>query len=264
MTNFSYWQKQSDTPLFPDTEWSKPEQKLGHLAIIGGNSQNFSAVNQAVGTASKLPLKSIKAYLPDSLKSKIPANPITYLTASNNSGGFSREASAPIKKAMSEADYILFIGDLGRSSDTAITITDIIKSDDKPYIITRDTVDLIMPEFKNIVTAPHCTIFASMPQLQKVFRTIYYPKIILLSMPLVQLVETLHKFTITYPCTIATLHNESLIVANGGQITTTKLKDTAYSPLSVWNGALPAVIATYNIWSPANPLESTTTAFLAK
>ena len=50
--DYSYWKKQSiDAPLFPDIEWSKPENRLqaGKLGIIGGNKLGFAGVAEAFG-----------------------------------------------------------------------------------------------------------------------------------------------------------------------------------------------------------------------
>jgi hypothetical protein len=48
----TYWRKQTiGSPLFPDVEWSKPEQKskAGRLGIIGGNKLGFAGVAEAYG-----------------------------------------------------------------------------------------------------------------------------------------------------------------------------------------------------------------------
>lgn len=67
----SYWQQQTkDTPLFPDIEWSKPEQKslAGKLLIIGGNKLGFAAVAAAYATAQTTGIGECKVALPDVLK----------------------------------------------------------------------------------------------------------------------------------------------------------------------------------------------------
>lgn len=60
---FDFWQVQSDKLLFPEIEWSKPEQKAfaGKLLIIGGGAGQFrslalayeNALRAGAGTGSR-------------------------------------------------------------------------------------------------------------------------------------------------------------------------------------------------------------------
>ena len=77
---------------------------------------------------------------------------------------------------------------------------------------------------------PNLVIFGSMVQLQKVFRAVYYPKMIVLSQSLVQVAEALHKFTLSYPVSLITLHNEQIVIAQNGSINVIPLNKTSYSP----------------------------------
>lgn len=103
-------------------------------------------------------------------------------------------------------------------------------------------------------------LILSFAQLQKLFRTLYYPKILTFSIQLLQLVEALHKFTITYPITIATLHQDTLIAAHSGEVTTTPWTD----PMRIWRGTVAARASVYYIWNPSRPLEAITTSLLSK
>ena len=78
-------------------------------------------------------------------------------------------------------------------------------------------------------------------------------------MPLMQLVETLHKFTITYPLTIVTLHRDTLIIAHGGEVVTTDWRD----PMRIWRGETAARAAAYLLWTPSQPLEAVATSAAA-
>ena len=89
----------------------------------------------------------------------------------------------------------------------------------------------------------------------------YYPKVITLSMPTNQLVETLHKFSLTYEMTLATFHNEQLIVAQGGEIVSMGIKDTKYAPITVFDGELLVKMAALDVWNPEkDTLHTVTTA----
>ena len=51
----TYWHKQSDKPLFPELEWSRPEnkQQAGKLLVIGGNKFGFVEPSEAFAAAEK-------------------------------------------------------------------------------------------------------------------------------------------------------------------------------------------------------------------
>ena len=102
--DYSFWKKQTASkPLFPDIEWSKPQQKnhAGKLAVVGGNKLGFMAVGEAYMVAKELGTGQVRAIMPDALKRTIPAA-ITdaYFVPSNVSGGFSREALPELMAAL--------------------------------------------------------------------------------------------------------------------------------------------------------------------
>lgn len=258
----SYWQKQSSTkPLFPDIEWNKPEQRshAGKLAIIGGNKLGFVAIRDSYEVASELGAGQIRAVLPDVLKKTVPASVSDALfLPSNPSGGFSREALPEFHAACAWADLCLLIGDAGRNSETAMAFESLIEGQGQ-LIVTRDAVDLLMPTMNRLVERDQTTLVVSFAQLQKAFQSVYYPKILSFSMQLMQLVEALHKFTITYPVTIVTFHQNQLIVAHGGDVITQEFDH----PMAIWRGITATKAATYLLWNPTKPLEGIATSFNA-
>lgn len=262
MPVYSYWQKQDpDTPLFPDIEWNKPEQKAhaGRLAIIGGNKLGFVAIRDAYEVATTLGAGQIRAILPDVLKSTVPASVTDALfLPSNPSGGFSREAMNEFEAACAWADICLLVGDAGRNSETAMAFEHLLNSQSRT-VLTRDAVDLVMPAMAKLMERTDTTFVVSFAQLQKMFQSVYYPKILSFSMQLMQLVETLHKFTITYPITIVTFHQNQLLVAHGGSVISQEFSQ----PMAIWRGVTAAKVATYLLWNPQKPLEATATSFNA-
>ncbi len=264
--DFSYWQKQTQ-PLFAELSWNIPEQKTGQVTVIGGNSQNFSAIIRISEFLSQnFPFQQVSTLLPDSLRNQLPPLSNLNFAPSTTSGSFAK--SAPLNSALSDSSSTILAGDLSRNSATAIALTEAITSSLKsnatpaPLLITRDAVDLLAPSSDQILQHPSLFLVASMAQLQKVFRAVYYPKMILLSEPLVPVIETLHKFTLTYPTTILTFHQDQILVANSGHIVSTPITRTTYSPLSLWSGQLAAKITAFNLYNPNKPLEATTAAVL--
>lgn len=257
---YPYWQKQ-EQPLFPDLAWNFPEQKSNTVTILGGNSQNFAGtIKMSEYLANRFPIRNVKTILPDSLRSKLPFLPNVDFAPSTDSGSFAK--SSILRDTINSSDFAILAGDFSRNSATAVAITDAIQSSSQPIIIGRDTPDLIASEMASLLMREQFYIMASLVQLQKIFRAVYYPKMILLSMPLLPIVEALHKFTLSYPCTILTFHQGQIIVANHGNITTTPIESTVYSPISLWSGTLACNIAAFNLWNPNKPLEATTAAIL--
>lgn len=257
-----YWHRQSTgSPLFPDIEWSRPEQKThaGKLAIIGGNKLGFAAVGEAYDAAVSLGAGQIRAILPEDLKRAIPATITdTYFVPSNPSGGFSREALPELMAACAWADVCLLIGDSGRNSETAIAFESLLDNHNGHLVITRDAVDLLRPAGEKLVNRTQTTLVLSFAQLQKLIQSVYYPKILSFSMQLMQLVETLHKFTITYPVTIVTFHQNQLLIAHGGEVVTQEFDD----PMMIWRGSTATRAAGYLLWEPAKPLEAITASVM--
>jgi NAD(P)H-hydrate repair Nnr-like enzyme with NAD(P)H-hydrate dehydratase domain len=257
-----YWLKQSPTkPLFPDIAWNKPEQRAhaGKLAILGGNKLGFVAIRDAYEVATDMGAGQIRAVLPDVLKKTVPTSVSDALfLPSNSSGGFSREALPEFHAACAWADLCLLVGDAGRNSETAMAFESIL---DNPghLVITRDAVDLLMPAMSRLADRQQTTLVVSFAQLQKVFQSVYYPKILSFSMQLMQLVETLHKFTITYPITIVTFHNSQLIVAHGGTVISQDFDE----PMTIWRGITATRAASYLLWNPTKPLEAIATSFVS-
>lgn len=258
---FSYWQKQVK-PLYPDLAWNIPEQKTGRVNIIGGNSQNFATIIRTSEFLSHhFPLQKVATILPDALRTKLPPLENLTFTPSTNSGAFAK--SFELEKTFTTGDFNLVLGDLSHNAETAIAITDAIEPSEAPLLITRDATDLLAPTFNQLIMHSQLFLVSSMSQLQKVFRALYYPRMIMLSQPLVPVIETLHKFTLTYNnLTILTFHQDQIIVANSGNIITTNIKDTSYSPISLWSGQLASKIAALNLFSPSQTLEATTAAIL--
>lgn len=262
-SDLSYWQKQT-SPLFPDLTWNVPERRTGRVAVIGGNAQGFSSVIRLSEFMSQhFPFSTLTTILPDTLRGKLPNLPNLEFAISTSSGSFAK--SALLQSAFETSDAVLLAGDLSKNSETAIALAKMLTlQTTSPLVLARDSVDLLAPEAAGWLLRPRTFVVVSMLQLQKLFRSVYYPRMILLSQPLLPVLETLHKFTLTYPVTILTFHQDNVIVAQGGQISTTHLVDTEYSPIGLWNGQLAARILALNLYNPNQPFAATTAAILYK
>lgn len=258
-----YWQKQTAAdPLFPDLEWSKPEQRslAGRLAIVGGNKLGFAGVAEAYATARQTGAGEVRVLLPDVLKKTLPASMTDALFAPTNpSGSLAKDSRTEVLTLASWAQHVLLIGDAGRSSETAILYEEFLLDYTGPLTVTRDAIDLIKNSSRTLVERPNTLVIASFSQLQKLFQAVYYPKVLTFSMQLTNLVEALHKFTITYPITIAVLHRETFLIASDGKVITTPWED----PMLIWRGAVASKAATYWLWNPGKPLDATAAAIIS-
>lgn len=263
MQQFPYWQQQTpDKVLFPDVEWNKPEQRsqAGKLGIIGGNKLGFVAVGDAYQVTTDAGVGQVRILLPDALKKSVPPAIVNVVYgASNPSGGLSREASTDLHVLGAWADSMLLIGDAGKNSETAILYEDFVRGYSGMLTITRDAVDLLLNAPEVIVERDKTLLVVSFAQLQKIFTKVYYPKILTFSMQLQQLVETLHKFTITYPVSVMTFHQDHIVIASGGQVTTTPWGN----PMAIWKGNVAAHASVYWLWNPSKPLEAATASLIS-
>lgn len=263
--DLSYWQKQTK-PLFAGLAWNIPEQKTGRLGLIGGSNQGFNTtIRTAEFLSQHFPIRDLPILLPTTLRTKLPPLPNLNFAPATDSGSFAQ--SPLLSEFVAANDYTLVTGDLSKNSATAITLATALtptSSQVEPprILLARDAIDLLAPSMEQLLLNPHLTLFASSAQLQKVFRAVYYPKMIMLSAPLLPILEALHKFTLTYPVTILTSHEGQLITAHDGHVITTPLADTGYSLISLWSGELAAKIAAFNLYNPTKPLEATTAALL--
>jgi hypothetical protein len=258
MNQHPYWHKQTaDRPLFPDIEWSKPEQqsKRGRLGIIGGNMVGFSSVAESYNSALKTGVGKVRVLLPNVLKKAIPITMTEVIfSPTNPSGSLSRKSITEMKAMGDWATGILLIGDAGRNSETAILYEDFIREYSGLLTITRDAIDLLKNSSAQLVERPNTLLVASFAQLQKLFQTVYYPKVITFSMQIINLVEALHKFTTSYPINIAVLHKDTFLVASNGEVTSTPFNE----PIQIWRGETATKASVYWLWSPIKILESVT------
>lgn len=258
-----YWKRQdAKKPLFPDVEWSKPEQRArrGHLGIIGGNKLGFAGIAESYATALSTGAGDVRVLLPDALRKAVPPSMTDVVFgASNPSGGLSRDALPEMQALASWSRVLLLAGDAGRNSETAIVYEDLLQKYEGPLVLTRDAIDLVKNSADTLVNRPCTVLVLSFAQLQKLFQSVYYPKVLTFSMQLMQLVEAVHKFTITYPVTLAVLHKDTLIVAHDGEVTTTAWEN----PMAIWRGVTAARAASYLLWTPTRQLEAITASLLA-
>lgn len=251
-----YFEKVETKPA-EDLSWNIPERKQGMINVIGGNSQSFrTEIKISEFLANKYPVQEVRTVLPDALKLQLPALPNFVFLSSTDSGSFASKDE--LKTVLGAVDFNLVLGDFSKNTVTARAVGSACSYSEKPLLITRDAVDLITGEKpEQLLMNGNVILFASMAQLQKLFRAVYYSKMLLLSQSLVQAAEALHKFTLSYPVSIITLHNEQVVVAKNGIVKAVPMEKSGYSPILFWQGELAAKILAMNLYNPDNFISAT-------
>lgn len=251
-----YFEKLDKNP-YEDLKWNVPERKQGIVNIIGGNKGSFrTEVKVAEFLSGAYPLQEIRVVIPESLKNKLPALPNFQFMSATDSGSFAE--SQEFLDAFNASDYNLILGDLSHNTVTGRAVASACKTSEKMTLVTRDAVDLLADNTpERWLMNENIVVFASVAQLQKLLRAVYYPKMLMMSSSLVQVAEVLHKFTLSYPVSIATLHNEQILVAQNGTVKAVALVKSGYSPMMFWSGEVAAKVVGMNLYNPNRFIEAT-------
>lgn len=251
-----YFEKLEKNP-YEDLKWNVPERKQGTVNVVGGNSQRFrDEVKVAEFLGANYPVEMVRLILPDSLKGKLPELPNFTFLSSTDSGSFAE--SQELLDVFNAGDYNLVLGDLSKNAVTGKAISSAVKNAEKMTLITRDAVDLIAENApERVLMNENLVIFASVMQLQKLLRAVYYPKMLLASQSLVQVAEVLHKFTLSYPVSMVTLHDGQILAAKDGTVNAVALSNSGCSPITFWSGELTAKIVAMNLYNPSQFIPAT-------
>lgn len=254
----NYWLKQNEgSLLFPDLAWSKPENKLhaGKLLIIGGNEHGFSAPAQAFAEATTAGIGSCRVLLPDTLQKVVGTFiPEAEYGPSTPSGSFAGKSLDSWLDLSSWADGVLLPGDLGRNSETAVLLEKFIQKYHGQLTLTDEAVDNLTTNPMTILQRAETSLVLSFEQLQKLAAHAKYTSAFTSDMDLIRAVDTLHAFTESYPVSIVTKFFGTIIVAAGGEVSTTK------STLDSWRTRTAAHTSVWWLQHPDQQFKSLTTA----
>ena len=247
-----YFEKVEEN-IAKDLLWNIPERKQGVVNVIGGNSQNFrTPVRVAEYLTEKYPIETVNLILP---------MPNFKFLESTETGSFAD--STELVANINNGEYNLLIGDLSKNAITGKAVVSACVSSEKLMLITRDAVDLIADNNPGeVLLNEKLVIFGSLAQMQKLLRAVYYPKMLLLSQSLVQVTEVLHKFTLSYPVSIVTLHNGQILAVKDGAAKAVPMEKSGYSPIMLWSGELAAKIVALNLYNPNDFISATIAAIL--
>lgn len=258
----TYWHKQGSEPLFAELEWNKPERRdqAGRLLIIGGNIHALTAPAKSYALAVKTGIGVAKIALPDKTKKLVGTTlPDAVFLPSTSSGEFSKEGIHELLGYAQWADTLLLPGDIGRNSQTAILLEELLKSYKGQINLTKDTVDLLSNTPKSMFERENTTLIVSFAQLQKLIKNYSSRQPLIFGMDTVKLIAFLHELTSDNPVSIAVLHNNQYIVASKGKISSSKVTSEESEPPH-WRLELATISSCYQTWNPEKAYESITHA----
>ncbi len=255
-----FWHKQTaGKPLFPHLLWSRPEnrQLAGKLLIVGGNLYGFAAPAEAYAITMKAGIGTNRVLLPSAIQKVVgPSIENGEFAASTPSGSFSQRALVELLDWCKWADGVLFAGDLGRNSETAIMVEKFLEKCEAPTVLTKDAVDYVVSLPQSALERPNTTLVPSFSQLQRLGTAARFEKPLTFSMDLLRIVDWLHIFTDRFAPHVIVKHLDHLFVAVHGEVSTTKLpKD-----ISIWRLQTAAYAAVWWIQNSAKPFEALTMA----
>jgi len=255
-----FWHRQAaDKPLFPHVIWSRPEnrQLAGKLLIVGGNLYGFAAPAEAYTESLKAGIGSSRVLLPSAIQKVVgPSIENGEFAASTPSGSFSQRALVELLDWCKWADGVLFAGDLGRNSETAIMVEKFLTKCEAPAVLTKDAVDYVVSLPQAALERPNTVLVPSFSQLQRLGTAAHFEKPLTFSMDLMRIVEWLHLFTERYAPHIVVKHLDQLFVAVHGEVSTTKL----IQDIPIWRLKTATHAAVWWLQNSGKPFEALTTA----
>jgi len=253
-----YWLKQTNKPLFPELEWSRPENKLqaGKLLIIGGNAAGFALPAESYTAATKAGVGSVRVLLPESLRRSMgKLFPEAEFAPSTPSGSFANQALAELLGASIWADGVLLPGDISRNSETTVLFESFLEKYQGQVTLTKDTTDIFCDQPIALLHRSDTLLVLAMGQLRRLGSAARFPRAFTSDMGLVQLVEALHEFMKRFPLYIITRHQDHYVVAVNGRVSTTSLKDEQ----PVWRTTIAGKASVWWLQNPTKPFEALTT-----
>lgn len=256
----NYWHKQTKNELlFPDLEWSKPENKMhaGKLVIIGGNLHGFAAPALAFGEAEKAGIGSVSVVLPSAIQKTVGGFlPEAVFVPSTPIGSFGSPSLAEMLDSASWGDAVLLAGDFGRNSETAIVLEKFLDSFTGPVTITQDAIDLYLQSPDILLQRPDTTLVISFAQLQKLATKSQFVMPFTFDMGLVRFVDALHQFSLVHHVSIIVKYLQDIVVAVDGQVSTTKLD----KELPIWRVKTAAHASVWQLQHPGMLFKSLSTS----
>ena len=250
------WLKQASQPLYPDLLWSRPENKAqaGKLLIIGGSSHGFLAPAGAFEAAGKAGAGTIRVLMPDSLQKTLGKSFMEAdFVPSTPSGSFARSALAQLIEGAEWADGVLLAGDFGHNSETAIVLETFLDKFKERVVLAGDSLDYFLQATSPILHRKNTVLVTELTNLQSLAKNNRPNPPLKSAMDLYALVRVLSEWSKESPAGFCTSHNENVVIAKNGNVSTTPVESSNLTELA-------AVLSVWWLQNPTKYFESLTTA----
>lgn len=222
------WLKQTvDKPLYDHLLWSRPENKhhSGRILVIGGSSNGFSKTVNSYEKLQSAGIGHVTILLPKSVQKLLGhiSDDVIYCP-STDSGSFGSESFADMLEFANLNDGVFFPGELSNNSETLIVIEKLISGITKPIIVAEDSIDTVLHFDSDVIDRDNMVFIGPLDKIQKLLTKLKSDQAITSGIALNNLVELLQGFTTINKLAIATIHQDYILIAKGGMVTTTKIE----------------------------------------
>lgn len=253
------WQKQQlSEPIFSNLVWSRPESKAmaGKLTIIGGNRFDISVPAQSYTFAAQQGIGKCQVIMPQAAKKLLPGvHADISFAPSNPSGSFGQKALPGLQAYAASADCTFLAGGLGRNSETAVVLENLIKQAGL-FVVSADAVDYFVHQPLLLLDRENTVIVASFAQIQKIMQTVGTIKPLTFDMGTVAIADALQAFTVAHQALIVVEHNGTIFCALEGEVISTNLP----TPPKAWRNQAASAIAVWWAQNPSQTLAAAATA----
>lgn len=238
--------------------WSRPENKrfAGKLMIVGGHANSLSAPAKAFTAAEKAGIGVSKVVLPDVTQKILGRSFVeAEFVASNPSGSLGLAALGHMLDASEWADAVLFAGDFGKNSETAILLEKFIGKYIGILVIAGDAVEPFMHSGSLVLTRPKTLLVVEFPKLQKLAKLNFPQPPLLHSADIAKTIEIMDLWTISNDVGFLTEKDGRIILSLKGQSSVTSL-----SGADEVSHELSSYAAVWWLQQSKKPFEAITTA----
>jgi hypothetical protein len=156
------------------------------------------------------------------------------------------------------ADATLLAGDFGRNSETAILLEQFMNKHEGQVTITKDGINYFLHTPLTLLDRQQTLLVLSFAQLQKLATNARFHKAFTFDMDFLRLIDMLHDFSLRHKAAFIVKHLESIFVAYGGQVSSTKLM----TDLPLWRVKTAAHAAVWQLQNPTKIFAALTTSLL--
>jgi len=256
-----YWHKQlPNQPLYAEMLWSRPENKAyaGNLLIVGGNAMGFKAPAEAYNYALASGIGTARVLLPDAIAKSIgPILESGEFAPSTPSGSLALKSLSELLDCAAWADGVVIPGDLGRNSETAILLERFLAKYTGYVTLSKDAAAYALSTPAIVLDRPNSLLLLTMADLQRLVVNTHSKTAITLDMSLLKLIDELHEITSQHTVSLMIRHLDTIIVAIGGQVSTTKTVG------STWRVKTAVSASVWQLQNPGDNFKAITTSLVA-